>query len=108
MSEDSIQPAAFKDFFYSQLIQRMFYDPQVFKHHQKFQTEKLKWQKAPALHFSFAYDEDNVPKRMEGMAVFRQQKLIILFYLCAEDSFNEELAKQFINSLSFYAVEEKA
>lgn len=100
LSKNVLKPSHFKEIFYSLLIQRMFYTPQVFKSHQKFKTERTTWKGAPVLRFSFSYEEKEQMKQVEGAAVVKDQTLYILFYLSKEDDFNNDLVGSFINSFT--------
>lgn len=96
-----LHPEEFRKLFYTFIIKRMFYSPKVFKHIKNFEHSKTTFEGLPAMSFSFSYQDNQVPRKLSGLAVLKDKKLYTLFYLAAEDHFDVGVLRKFIDSLHF-------
>jgi hypothetical protein len=90
----------FSQIFYSHIIQRMFYSPQVFKK-ENFSKKNIQFEGYPAVRFSTTYQDNQVEHLLSGIAIIRENKLYILFYATLEESFNEQALQTFVQSFHF-------
>lgn len=101
---DELNPARFENTFYTSIIQRMFYRPQDFKNHQMVSFDNSVMNGFPALNFSISFEEHGVKKKIAGIAILRDTKLTLLFYMASEKDFDKELLRRYIDSFHFLEI----
>lgn len=99
--ENELEQNHFKEIFYSFIVKRMFYFPQVFQDHQTFESEKISWQGHPAIRFLLTYQDKQITKVLSGITTLKERKLYTLFYLNSENEFKKQFVNQFLDSLHF-------
>ncbi len=102
MNEDVLEPQTFERLFYSDFIQRIFYEPKLFKAHHHYEHQFTTIQGHSALQFSFTYQEREKNRLIAGFALVKGHHLYIPLYLANKNQFDPSLLQYFIQSLKFH------
>lgn len=101
LSEKDLDAKNFQDLFHSYFVLRMLYDPHSFENTQKYHQTKLTFDGAPAIDFTYEYEEKQISKKLSGIAILKDNQIYIVFYLASEKDFDENDLKKLINSFHF-------
>lgn len=93
-----LEPQVFQNLLYSILIQRMFYEPKIFKDHYSFKSKLTSIDDNDALAFTVFFLDHGEPKKLAGTAISTGHKLHILLCLASEKNFEEAVWKHFLGS----------
>ncbi len=101
VTEQSLEPDEFRRLFQDYLISHLFFNPRSFQYHQTFHHASTTYEDFPALSFEFSYDDEDVMKHLEGLAVLKDEKLYCLFSLASDNHFDRKGLKKFLDSATF-------
>lgn len=98
-----LQKERLHQFFETILVPHFFFNPAVFQDQQvfNFQMDKIDGQESASFEFSFR--DHGTLKKLEGIALVRDQTLYISFYLASEKDFDQEMLNRFLSSIQFSA-----
>lgn len=91
----------FQKTFYNYIIKRMFYSPKLLKNYDNFNHKNTTIEGEPGLEFSFSYLENQLPRHLTGIAILKNSKLFIFFYIAADKNHQKEVMDKFLHSFRF-------
>ncbi len=86
-------------FFETLLVPHFFYNPEIFRHLQVFNFHPTEFHGEDSASFQFSFQDHGVVKKLEGIALVKNQTLYVCFYLASEKDFDSETLKHFLSSL---------
>lgn len=90
-----------QQFFETTLVPHFFFNPAVFQEHQEYHFQIFELDGQEAASFQFSFQDHGVMKKLEGLALVKNQTLYIPFYLASEKDFDQEVFNQFLGSIQF-------
>lgn len=100
-NQDALKKDKFESVFYQSIIQRMFYQPQVFKTHKVVEYVETTLQNQPAIRFTYSYLDNHETQILSGLATYKNGKIFILFLLAPKNKFEKNTLKKFTDSFHF-------
>lgn len=83
-------------FFKTVLVPHFFYDPKIFENHLSF---NVSLKEEGTAHISLHFEDHGVIKKLEGKGIVKDHTLSIPFYLASENHFNEDVVKEYLDSV---------
>ena len=104
LNDNWLKKENFYQFFETILVPHLFFNPAIFYDHQTFTYEPKQINGEKAASFQISHRDQEDVKKLEGIAMIRENTLYTYFYLTSEKSFDQELFKRFLNSVLFQKV----
>jgi hypothetical protein len=96
---DMLQKENLYQFFERILVPHFFFNPAVFQNHQVFHFKRIKFDSQEAVSFQFSFQDHEIEKKLEGIALIKKQTLYIPFYLASVKDFDQKILEHFLNSI---------
>jgi hypothetical protein len=96
---DWLQKEKFYQFLETILVPHFFFNPAVFQDQQVFTYEPTKIAGEKAASFQISYHDHDVVKKLNGIAMVKENTLHLYFYLASEQTFDQEMLKRFLHSV---------
>lgn len=97
--KDYLQKEQLQQFFETFLVPHCFYNPAIFQNQQIFNFLETEFSGQKAASFQFFFQDQNMMKKLEGIAWIKENILYIPFYLSSEKEFDAELLHRFLHSI---------
>lgn len=94
-------------FFESVLVPHFFFNPAVFQDHQTFKFTSTQLQGQAAASFKYSFRDHGIVKKLEGMALVKDQTLYVPFYLASEADFDQKILNHFLESFQISEVDSR-
>jgi hypothetical protein len=96
-----LQKEQFYQFFETILVPHFFFNPAVFQDQQMFHYHLNELVGKESASFVFSFLDHQVVKKLEGIALLKDQILYLSFYLASEKDFDHEVLHRFLTSMQF-------
>lgn len=96
---DWLQKERLYQFFETLLVPHFFYNPEIFQNQQVFNFQLSEFHGEESAVFQFSFQDHGLVKRLEGIALIKNQTLYVCFYLASANNFDPETLKRFLSSL---------
>lgn len=90
-------------FFETVLVPHFFFNPAVFQDRQVYHFTPTQYEGLEAVSFNFSFVDHGTVKRLEGVALIKNQTLYIPFYLASEGDFDRKILSKFLKSFRLKA-----
>lgn len=86
-------------FFETILVPHFFYNPSIFHDHQDFKFKSVHSENGESASFQISFLDHGIEKRLEGIALIKNQTLYIPFYLASDMDFDQTVFDRFLGSV---------
>lgn len=99
LKDKELKKEMLHEFFETILVPHFFFNPSVFQNQQIFEFKATQFEGLPAASFQFYFQDHEVMKKLEGMAIIKDQTLYIPFYLASKNDIDPQILHRFLKSI---------